>query len=172
MQLAVLEPGVTVSAGTTAQFNTLFTVSVLGSGNHTVYTVDGGNISDNIDTSGGISSMNFSQETVQVFQFSSANFDLATPVAEGGAIYIVTRSGGNDFHGSAYFFFRDHNMASYPNLARAPKVPDPFFARRNPGAWLGGPVMKDRLFFFFSYEHLNQKSVITEENDFPSLQPL
>src|SRR5277367_5541597 len=65
MQLASLEPGVTIAAGSTAQFNTLFTVSVLGGGNRTVFTVDGGNVSDNIDVGGGISSMNFSQETVQ-----------------------------------------------------------------------------------------------------------
>jgi len=131
-----------------------------------------GNISDNIDTSGGISSMNFSQETVQEFQLSSANFDLATPIAGGGAINIVTRSGGNDFHGSAYFFFRDHNMAAYPNLVRDPKVPDPFFARRNPGVWVGGPIKKDKLFFFFNYEHTNQVQSISIASTTPSFQPL
>jgi len=52
MQLAVLEPGVTIANGSTAQFNALFTVSVLGGGNRTAFTVDGGNISDNIDTGG------------------------------------------------------------------------------------------------------------------------
>ena len=54
LQLASLEPGVTVGLGSTAQFNTLFTVSVLGGGNHTAYTIDGGNVSDNITTAGGI----------------------------------------------------------------------------------------------------------------------
>ena len=100
LQLAQLEPGVVVSAGTVAQFNVLFTVSVLGAGNRTAVTIDGGNVSDNIDTAGGISSMNFSQETVQEFQLSEVNFDLATPIAAGGAINVVTRSGSNDWHGS------------------------------------------------------------------------
>jgi len=172
MQLASLEPGVTVSAGTTAQFNTLFTVSVLGAGNHTVFTVDGGNISDNIDTSGGISSMNYSQETVQEFQLSSANFDISTPVAAGGAINIVTRSGTNDFHGSAYFFFRDHNTAAYPNLVRDPNDSSPFFVRRNPGIWIAGPIKKDKLFFFFNYEFTNQVESIQIYNTTPSFQPL
>jgi Carboxypeptidase regulatory-like domain len=160
MQLASLEPGVTVTAGTTAQFNTLFTVSVLGGGNRTVFTIDGGNISDNIDVGGGISSMNFSQEIIQEFQISSVNFDLSTPIAVGGAINIVTRSGTNEFHGGAYFFFRDHNMAAYPNLVRDPLHPNPFFARRNPGATLGGPIKKDKLFFFFNFEHTNQVQAI------------
>lgn len=172
MQLASLEPGVTVSAGTTAQFNTLFTVSVLGAGNRTVFTVDGGNISDNIDVGGGISSMNFSQETVQEFQISSVNFDLATPIAAGGAINIVTRSGSNAFHGSAYFFFRDHNMAAYPNLVRDPSNPSPFFARRAPGFWLGGPLKKERLFFFFNFEHTSQVQAVSISSSSPSFAPL
>jgi len=68
MQLAKLEPGVTIASGSVAQFNSLFTVSVLGAGNRTLFSIDGGNVSDNIDVGGGISSMNFSQEMVQEFQ--------------------------------------------------------------------------------------------------------
>lgn len=168
MQLAQLEPGVTIASGSTAQFNALFTVSVLGAGNRTVFTIDGGNVSDNIDVGGGMSSMNFSQETVQEFQLSTVNFDLATPIAAGGAINVVTRSGSNQFHGSGYFFFRDHNMAAYPNLKRNPLVPDPFFARRNPGFWFGGPIKKDRLFFFFNYEYLNQVQAVSIQTTAPS----
>jgi hypothetical protein len=177
LQLAALEPGVTVNAGATSQFNAMFNVSILGSnggatagsGVGPVITMDGGVINDEVE---GGTSMNFSQEVVQEFQISSANFDASTGIAAGGGVNIVTRSGGNDFHGSAYFFYRDHNMAAYPGLKRSAFNPNPFFARRNPGAWLGGPIRKDRLFFFFSYEHTNQTSVITELNDIPSLQPL
>jgi hypothetical protein len=172
IQLAQLEPGVTIATGSTSQFNSLFTVSVLGSGNRTVYTIDGGNVSDNIDVGGGISSMNFSQETVQEFQISSLNFDISTPIASGGAINVVTRSGGNDFHGSAYFFYRDHNMAAYPNLIRDPLHPDPFFVRRNPGGWLGGPMIKNKLFFFFNYEFMNQVQALSVEPTSPSLLAL
>ena len=100
MQLAVLEPGVTIVSGSTAQFNALFTISVLGSGSRVAYTVDGGNISDSIDTGGGSASMNISQDVVQEFQLSSVNFDLATPISIGGAVNVVTRSGSNEFHGS------------------------------------------------------------------------
>jgi hypothetical protein len=156
MQLAVLEPGVTIASGSTAQFNALFTVSVLGAGNRTLFTADGGNISDNIDTGGGSVGMNLSQDVVQEFQLSSVNFDLSTGISSGGAINIVTRSGGNQFHGDAYFYFRDHNLAAYPGLQRQTLDPSPFFARRNPGATLGGPVLKDKLFFFFNIEHTNQ----------------
>jgi hypothetical protein len=172
LQLAQLEPGVVVSSGTVAQFNVLFTVSVLGAGNRTAVTIDGGNVSDNIDVGGGMSSMNFSQETVQEFQLSEVNFDLATPIAAGGAINVVTRSGSNDWHGSAYFFYRDHNMAAYPNLQRIPGVPNPFFVRRNPGASIGGPLIKDKLFFFFNYEFLNQVQAVAIQTTDPAFKQI
>ena len=171
-QLAALSPGVTVTPGSTAQFNTLFNVSILGAGNRTAFTIDGGNVSDNIDTGGGSSSMNFSQDTVQEFQLSSVNFDLSAPVTAGGAINVVTRSGGNDWHGAGYFYFRDHNMAAYPVLARTPGVTNPFFARRNPGATFSGPIKKDKLFFFFNYEYYNQVQALAVQGSVPSVQTL
>src|SRR5947209_7580370 len=112
--------------------------------------------------------MNFSQDVVQQFQLSSVNLDLATPIAAGGAVNIVTRSGSNDLHGSGYFFFRDHNMAAYPNLKRDPNNPNPFFARRNPGVTLGGPIKKDKLFFFFNYEYFNQVQPVSITSTSPS----
>lgn len=97
---------------------------------------------------------------VQEFQLSSLNFDLSTGIGAGGAVNIVTRAGGNDFHGSGFFFFRDHHMAAYPYLAREPHEPaSPFFARRQSGYAVGGPIKKDRLFFFSSLEHTNQTGV-------------
>ena len=172
MQLAKLEPGVTITSGSVAQFNTLFTVSVLGAGNRTLFTIDGGNVSDNIDVGGGISSMNFSQEMVQEFQLSSVNFDLSTGISAGGAVNVVTRSGTNDWHGSGYYYFRDHNMAAYPGLRRNAANPNPFFARRNPGVTLGGPLKKDRLFFFFNYEYMNQVQALTIQSTDPAFAPL
>ena len=174
IQLATLEPGVTISTGTIGQFNALFYVSVLGSGFRTAVTVDGGNVSDNIDVAGGGQSMNFTQEVVQEFQLSELNIDLSSPIQTGGSINVVTRSGSNDWHGSAYFFYRDHNMAAYPNLERIAGQPtSPFFVRRNPGASLGGPIIKDKLFFFFNYEFLNQvqaQSVTTTDPAFQGIQ--
>ena len=131
LQLASLEPGVTMVAAPPSQYNGVFTVSILGGiSGRTLITLDGANIDDSVQ---GGSSMNFSQEVVQEFQLQSLNFDLSTGITSSGAINVVTRSGTNDFHGSAYFFFRDHNMAAYPGLEAQPLFPHPFFARRNPG---------------------------------------
>ncbi len=158
LQLAFLEPGVTASPGSTSQYNSLFSVSVLGGdSNKTAITVDGGNVRNPIE---GNTAMNFSQEVVEEFQLSSANFDLSTGITSVGAVNIVTRTGSNQLRGSGYFFYRDHDMAAYPALSRDPQNPDPFFARRNPGVWVGGPIRKDHLFFFGNYEYTSQEGVV------------
>jgi hypothetical protein len=148
-----------ISSNYQGDYNRAMDVSVLGNDpDRTRISVDGARINDAVD---GGTQQNFSQEIVQEFQISSVNFDLATGVAAGGAINIVTRTGTNQLHGSGFFFFRDHHMAAYPGLSRDPLAPDPFFARRQTGGWIGGPVVRDRLFFFAAYEHNNQKGVFT-----------
>jgi hypothetical protein len=190
LSLASIEPGVQVyNTAPPAQFNSQFYVGVnsaLG-GVGTRLTVDGGDINDEME---GGSSMNLSQEVVQEFQLSALNYDISTGITNVGAINIVTRSGTNDFHGSAYFFYRDHNMAAYPALKRPTdptafnpacanpssagcnRIENPFFARKNPGFWVAGPIMKDKLFFFFNLERQFQTSVLTDQFDIPELQPL
>jgi len=170
LQLAFLEPGVSASPGSTSQYNSLFSVSILGGdSNKTAITVDGGNVRNSIE---GNTGMNFSQEVVQEFQLSSSNFDLSTGITSVGAVNIVTRSGGNDRRGSAYFFYRDHDMAAYPALKRDALNPDPFFARRNPGAWLGGPIKKDRVFYFANYEYTSQDGVVAFQPNLASASTL
>ena len=125
----MLEPGVSVTPNKVGQYNKQFDVSILGasSANNSVrITVDGATVQDSIT---GGTQQNFSQEVVQEFQLSSTNFDLSTGIGAGGAINVVTRSGGNDFHGSAFFFYRDHNMSAFPYLAHEPGEPSsPYFA--------------------------------------------
>src|SRR5581483_1671281 len=83
----------------------------------------------------------------------------------------VSRSGSNDFHGSAFFYFRDHNLSAYPSLKRDPRRlvdpsrEDPFFARRQGGGSIGGPVKKDKLFFFFNIENNNHRGVVPVANN-------
>ncbi len=167
LNLAQLEPGVTVQLGNPAQFNAQFNVSVLGGpASHTAITVDGGNVRNPVE---GGTGQNFSQEVVQEFQLSSTNFDLSTGITAFGSINIVSRSGSNDFHGAGYFYFRDHNMAAYPSLGRTTITNDPFFARRQGGFSLSGPVKKDKLLFFFNLEYTNQFGVYVVQPDLASV---
>ncbi len=165
LQLAFLEPGVGVGTQSLAQYNSQFSVGIMGANSgKTAITVDGGNVRNALE---GNSAQNFSQEIVEEFQISTANFDLSTGIAGSGAINIVSRSGGNDFHGGAYFFFRDNNLSAYPALRRNAFAPDPFFARRQSGFLVSGPIKKDKLFFFFNMENNNQDAVVTVQPDSP-----
>jgi hypothetical protein len=167
LNLAQLEPGVLVTPANPAQFNAQFSVSVLGGpASRTAITVDGGNIRNPVE---GGTGQNFSQEVVQEFQLSSTNFDLSTGITAYGAINVVTRQGGNNFHGAGYFYFRDHNMAAYPSLNRNSFTNDPFFARRQGGFWIGGPIKKDKASFFFNFENTNQAGVYVVQPDLPSV---
>ncbi|HYL38395.1 MAG TPA: carboxypeptidase regulatory-like domain-containing protein [Bryobacteraceae bacterium] len=170
MQLSALEPGVIVAPTSGSTQNYPFTVSILGGlASKTVFTIDGMDIDD--DQQGG-TGMNFSAEVIQEFQVSSLNYDMTLSTGGQGAVNVVTRSGSNDFHGSAFFFFRDHNMAAYPALKRSTVDPHPFFARRNPGVSGGGPILKDKLFFFGTFETTNQVSATVYQPDIAVYSPL
>jgi hypothetical protein len=158
LELAKLEPGVQPLSRATGN-RTL--VPVLGgpggpSGSGTRVTVDGASIM----TPGYFgASMGFSQDLVQEFQVSTANFDLSTGLTFSGAINVATRSGGNELHGSAFYFFRDHKLSAYPALQRDPSNHDPFFQRQQYGFAVGGPILRDRLFFFGNFERNDQRGV-------------
>jgi hypothetical protein len=167
LQLAVLEPGVSVSPAGAGLLNRRFYVDIMGGDQaQTRITVDGISITDAID---GGEQQAFSMEAVQEFQVSTANPDPSFGYSSQGAVSIVSRSGSNDFHGGAYFFYRDHNLAAYPALVRDPTNPNPFFARRQPGASLGGPIVKSRLLFFVNVEHMNQVSAMRTQPSDPAL---
>jgi hypothetical protein len=160
LELAKLEPGGQLSP-VRGSHNRTF-VPVLAqtgaiNGARTRVTVDGGSI---MAIGNGGSAMGFSQEVVQEFQVSSVSLDLSTGLGNGAAINVVTRSGSKDLHGTAFYFFRDHNLSAYPALRRDPANPDPFFQRRQFGFALGGPVRRDRLLFFGNVERNEQRGVV------------
>jgi hypothetical protein len=159
LQLAALEPGVSVSANNPGERNNLFSVSIGGaSAALTRLTVDGGSI---VDPVCGGAAQNFSTESVQEFQISTYNFDLSTGVTSVGAVNIVTRTGSNDLHGSGFLYFRDDKLAAIPTLNKPSREFDPEFRRYQYGGSIGGPIKKDKAFFFGNIEWLDQNSVIS-----------
>ncbi len=159
LQLALLEPGVSVSAKNPGSQNNLFNVSIGGADSAlTRLTVDGGSI---VDPVCGGAAQNFSTETIQEFQIQTFNFDLSTGTTSVGAINIVSRTGTNDYHGSGFLYFRDHSIAANPNLQRSITNPDPYFRRYQYGGAFGGPIKKDKAFFFANAERLDQTSAIS-----------
>ncbi|MEZ2347681.1 carboxypeptidase regulatory-like domain-containing protein [Terriglobus sp. RCC_193] len=75
--------------------------------------------------------------------------------AAGAIINVITKSGGNQFHGSAYEFFRNDKLNANPFKFGA-NIPKPKYRQNQFGASLGGPIIKDKTFFFVDYEGLNK----------------
>jgi hypothetical protein len=102
----------------------------------------------------------FSQDAVQEFQVNANSFPAEIGRASGGAINVVTRSGTNGFHGSAFEFYRDKGMNANTftnNRIGAPKSPYHF---NQFGGSLGGPIRKDKILFFINYDQ--QKNLSTQ----------
>jgi hypothetical protein len=172
LELARLEPSVTVAsvANPGAFGNNYQRVSVGGAQYlETRVAIDSSTVDDRIN---GGTALNVSQESVQEFQLSTFNFDLSTGLTGSGAINMIMRRGGNSLHGSSFFFYRDHNLSAYPGLRRDPKNPNPFFARRQSGFSLGGPLIKDRLFWFTNLEYNDQDGVFAVANNHPIFSKL
>jgi hypothetical protein len=90
-----------------------------------------------------------SQDTIQEYNISTANYDVANRRGLGATVNAVTKSGTNDFHGSVYYVFQNNNMVGDNQIG----APYTGFSRQwTGGATVGGPIIKDKLFFFASYE--------------------
>lgn len=103
----------------------------------------------------------FSQETVQEFRVSNSNFSAEFGRSAGGVVNAITKSGTNDFHGSAFWYIRDSELNAAPFFTNAAGLPKPDTRRQQFGGTLGGPLKKDRLFFFFNYEQQERNDPVT-----------
>lgn len=157
LDLAQLEPGVQVRDG--GDFdptkNQMVGVSIGGrSGRSTRIQVDGVDITDETV---GTTTANISNETIQEFQISRSTLDSSTDLTSSGAVNIVTRSGGNAFHGSGFGFFRDETFSSDIRVDKtAPSSEKPPFDRQQVGGRAGGYFVKDKWFWHAEYEQNNQ----------------
>jgi outer membrane receptor protein involved in Fe transport len=124
-------------------------------------------------TGTGRAPFQFSIETVKEFQINQNGFSAEFGRAGGAIINVVTKSGTNDFFGSAFEYFRDESLnANSPllkaNLARAgrPNIRPPSQTNQFGGTF-GGPFKKDKAFFFAAYD--GQRSTLPNPIDLPSL---
>jgi hypothetical protein len=131
-------------------------------------SVDGADAGDN--SINGIRST-ISQEGVQEFQPILSNYNAEYGRATGGVVNIVTKSGGNEFHGDAFGYFRNKAFqARNPFSGQIDPVTgalDPVkqaYTRTQSGLTFGGPLKKDKTFYFFSYEYTQR-----EETGFASI---
>ena len=108
----------------------------------------------------------FSEESVQEFQVNQNGFSAEFGRAGGAVINVVTKSGTNQFHGSGFEFFRDEALNSNTPILTARRAKRPKSQINQFGATIGGPIKKDRVFFFFAYD--GQRSNIPNVVDAPN----
>src|SRR3712207_6317731 len=115
----------------------------------------------------------FSEESVQEFQVNQNGFSAEFGRAGGAVINVVTKSGTNAFHGGLFEFFRDEALNSNDPITKAnqsrrgqPNVRPPLRINQF-GGRVGGPIVKNRAFFFFTYD--GQRSDIPQVLDVPNL---
>jgi len=107
------------------------------------------------------SAYSISQAAIREFQVNTSNFSAEYGRSAGGVINAITKSGTNDFHGSAFFYDRNNkwgarNPSSFisrlVNGVSTREALKPKDVRYQFGGTIGGPIVKDKLFFFFSYD--------------------
>ncbi|WP_224484146.1 TonB-dependent receptor [Robertkochia aurantiaca] len=147
--------GFSISVG--GQNNRYNAIYIDGAVNNDVFGLAGSG------TNGGQTGVNpFSVDAIESFQVQLAPFDVKISGFSGGAISAITRSGDNNFEGSAYYFLRNESLAGKtpPSLVGEGETRERLsdFSAQTYGFRLGGPIIEDKLFFFVNYERQDDET--------------
>ncbi|MGB7621046.1 MAG: carboxypeptidase regulatory-like domain-containing protein [Terriglobia bacterium] len=102
-----------------------------------------------------------SQASVKEFQVGLSNYSAEFGRAAGGTVNAITKSGSNEFHGEGFYFLRDQSFIAMDPFIRAANKPKPPERRQQFGGSVGGPLIKDKLFFFGNYDEQLRNFPIT-----------
>jgi carboxypeptidase family protein len=151
LDLAQLEPGVQIQDGGTFDptKNGFSSVSFGGRFGRTArIEVDGIDISDETV---GTTTQNLPLGAIQESALQQSSLDLSTELTSSGSVNVITKSGTNSLHGDGFYYFRDQSLdAALPAGSTNP------FQRNQFGGSLGGPIIKNKLFFFMDAERTKQ----------------
>ncbi len=169
LSLLYLTPGVVAAVGHPGTTNTNFVAN--GTRNSTSDVLVDGALVNTTEQNTGATDLKWVPpvDAVQEFKMQT-NFFSAEYAQSGGAIInMVTRSGTNEFHGDAYYFLRDSTFNANSWVANRAGSPVPYYHRDLLGGVVGGPIRKNKLFFFTNYEYTKEKSPSSQTATFPTL---
>jgi len=154
LDLAQVEPGVILQSGesfdpTKAGYSAISVGGV--SGRTTRILLDGQDITDETV---GTTIFNVSSGAISEFQLNRSTQDVSGEVTSTGQVLVSTNSGTNAYHGQLFYNFQDHRAL----FARSQNGQDPQFQRNQFGGSVGGPIIRDKLFFFANIERIKQDS--------------
>ena len=112
-------------------------------------------------------------DTLQEFIVQTSLYDASTGRNAGGNVEAITKSGGAQYHGNLYFFVRDEALNANDFFLNSAGRPRPTFERKQFGGTIGGPVLKDKVFFFASYQGSREQNGVSLSNSltFPFIPP-
>jgi outer membrane receptor protein involved in Fe transport len=153
LNFAALAPGVRLSHDELRQE---ISYGAQGATNTNVF-IDGASYKNDVllgGVAGGDSSRGnpFPQNAVQEFRVTTQNYKAEYQKASSVIISAVTKSGTNELHGDAFVYYQNKNLVSQDAFSADRGAAKPEYTRWQPGLSLGGPIAKDRIFFFGSYE--------------------
>jgi hypothetical protein len=154
--LAVLAPGTSLAYNSDPTKPGQLTVALNGgSGRNVNFIIDGG---DNTDDTIGGALQNFNLESVQEFNIQTQQYKAEYGRSTGGVLTVVTKTGTNNFDGAAWGFFRKDSLASKTETEKLAGADKQKLDRKQYGASLGGPIVKDKAHFFATYEKTDRKT--------------
>jgi outer membrane receptor protein involved in Fe transport len=164
LDLVILTPGVAVNTNARSDLTNRDTRgAILGErAGNTAFLIDG--LENNDDFRGGVFQA-YTQDAIQEFEVIDAGYKAEFGRGSGGVVNVITKGGANDFRGNAFFFLRDDALdASNVEGEEPPKL-----ERYDAGLTLGGPIVKDRSWYFGSFEHLKESRSAIFPQDIPDL---
>ncbi|PYX67758.1 MAG: hypothetical protein DMG78_26990, partial [Acidobacteria bacterium] len=130
---------------------------------------DGASVT-NSEPNGGITAVTYlpSPEAVEEFKVQQTNFSAEYGFSGASVVNVITRSGSNKFHGSGYEFFRDDSLDANDWFSNHNGNPIPPLRRNNYGFTFGGPIIKNKTFFFVDYDGFRQTGLSTSNAAVPT----
>lgn len=137
-------------------------------GNQSNVTVDGVDSNDWQNQAAFTSALPVTLDSVQEFRVTTTNSNATNGLVGGAEVQLVTKSGTNEFHGNARWYYRTTGTSANSFFDNASGVPRPKLQRNIGGGSLGGPVRKDRLYFFVDNEERRDATAANENRTVPS----
>ena len=156
VELSGLVPGVGTDSGKTGSIDSKGTAAAFGGArsSYNSYYVDG---ADSTDSYFGQLVSSPALDAIKEFRVETSLYSARYGRAGGGVISVVTKSGTNRFSGSLYEFHRSEMFDAIPYFYTGPKEDRPAYLQNQFGGTFGGPIFKDKTFFFFSAEFYRQR---------------
>src|SRR4051812_17129470 len=161
--LAILAPGTNLAYNSDPTKPGQLTVALNGGiGRNVNFMVDGG---DNMDDTIGGALQNFNLESVQEFNIQTQQYKAEYGRSTGGVLTVVTKTGTNQIAGGAWGFFRKDSLNSESESEKRAGSGKSSYDRKQYGASLGGPIVKDKVHYFATYEKTDRKTAYIVNTD-------